>query len=115
MALVAMVALALVSAGPVSAEENSCTDKSGTGWALLAGTGTLEFDGRATIVVLGENPKIETNGNGLVRRITPQLSVYRGSGKITIEGRKIAVYIRGSGHLEACGRGFANWGGKGLV
>jgi len=121
----AMVVLALFGAVPVLADEpdaseaaqimdKNCVERSGAGWALLAGTGKMTFKGKGFIVVLGETPKIETDGNGVVRRITPEVTVYRGRGKITVKGEKIAVYLRGEGHLRACGEGFADWGHSGF-
>lgn len=119
----AMMVLALFGAGAVFAEETNaltadhagnCMDRSGKGWALLAGTGKMTFRGKGLVVVLGDHPHIETDGDGTVRRITPEMAVYRGKGKISVRGEKLAVYIRGEGHLTACGRGFADMGSRGL-
>ena len=123
-AIVAMIVLALISAGTVFAEETkpletsdhtgNCMDRSGKGWALLAGSGKITFRGKGLVVVLGDNAQIETEGDGTVRRIAPEMTVYRGKGKISVRGEKLAVYIRGEGHLRACGRGFVDLGGRGL-
>ncbi|MFV2041078.1 MAG: hypothetical protein ACC644_03705 [Candidatus Hydrothermarchaeales archaeon] len=123
-AVMAMIVLALISAGTVFAEETNrleaadhagnCMDRSGKGWALLAGSGKMTFRGKGLVVVLGDEAHIETDGDGTMRRITPEMTVYRGKGKISVRGEKLAVYIRGEGRLRACGRGFVDLGGRGL-
>jgi len=112
----ALAALALASAVPVLAiEDGGCMEREGRGWALLAGSGELGFKGKGFVVVLGEKAEIDTQGDGKVRRITPEMTVYLGRGEIKVRGEKLAIYIRGSGKLKACGKGFHDLGGRGLV
>lgn len=110
-----LLTLLYMGSGAAVEEQHLCKGASGKGWALLAGTGEALFKGKGLAIIIGEDPHIETDGKGTVRRITREVTAYQGNGQITVKGRKIALYVKGRGTLSRCGEGFEMISGKGLI
>ncbi|MDY6958774.1 MAG: hypothetical protein SVK08_06410 [Halobacteriota archaeon] len=79
----------------------------GKGRALLEGTGWVSLSGVGSMIIIGEDVTVYTDGHGKVTHIGELITIYQGRGTAKIVGEDIVVMIRGKGKLSAFGEGMA--------